>query len=560
MRHNNFQRNFISLLKDNIMVRSEADNAKIIEKISRDVIDYLISNPGTSRQRITNVKGRIGKKYNYHKVIKNATILDFATDNEKQIITQILKRRTTRTLSGVSVIAIMTKYLPCPGTCVYCPGQDSQPGEKVAQSYTGQEPAAMRSIHNNYDPYLQVQSRIKDLEAIGHIVDKIELIIMGGTFLSTDFNYQEKFIKEALEGIIEQRVNSLEEAKKLAETSKRRVIGITIETRPDFCKEKDVDLMLNYGTTRVEIGIQTLYDEVYELVKRGHSTFDSKEAIRIAKDAGLKVNAHLMPNLPGSTITKDLKMFDVLFSNSDYRPDMLKIYPTVVVKGTQLYKWWKKGKFVPYTDDELVDLIAQIKQKLPHYVRIQRIMRDIPANLIEAGCKKSTLRQLVNASLIEKGNRCNCIRCREFGISKRTQVIDKSSFDDVRLVRFDYDASQGNEIFLSFENQTKNYLIGYLRLRKPSEFAHRSELNDGKTMIVREIKIVGELVPKDSKPNYYSQIQHRGYGKLLLERAEKISLEELDAKKLAVISGIGVRDWFYEMGYKRDGVYVSKFL
>lgn len=383
---------------------------------------------------------------------------------------------------------------------------------------------------------------------------------MGGTFLSTDPEYQTEFIKGALEGIIEQKTGSLEEAKVLAEKSKRRVIGITIETRPDYSKEKDVDRMLNYGTTRVEIGIQTLYNEIYRLVKRGHSTFDSKEAIRIAKDAGLKINAHMMPNLPGSNISKDLEMFDLLFSNSEYRPDMLKIYPTVVVKGTELYNWWKQTRYAPYSDDELVSLIAQIKQKLPQYVRIQRIMRDIPANLIEAGCKKSNLRQLVQNRLIQLGHKCNCIRCREFGISNRTQLIDDTSFKNVKLYRFDYNASLGNEIFLSYENQIENYLVGYLRLRKPSEFAHRPELNDGKTMIVREIKIVGELVPKDSKPSYFTQIQHRGYGKSLMENAEKISFEEFDAKKLAVISGIGARDWFYEMGYKPDGVYVSKIL
>ncbi|MFX0155162.1 MAG: elongator complex protein 3, partial [Candidatus Hodarchaeota archaeon] len=396
----------------------EIENYEIVKKISREIIDYLIKNPETSREKITNIKGRIGKKYKYNKVIKNAIILDYATSEEKNIITQILKRRKTRTLSGVSVIAIMTEPLPCPGTCIYCPGQDSQPGKKAAQSYTGQEPAAMRSIHNNYDPYLQVQSRINDLEAIGHKVDKIELIIMGGTFLSTDLKYQEKFIKGALEGIIEQRVSSLEIAKKLAETSKRRVIGITIETRPDYCKEKDIDRMLNYGTTRVEIGIQTLYDEIYELVKRGHSTFDSKEAIRIAKDAGLKVNAHMMPNLPGASLETDIDMFESLFSNVDYRPDMLKIYPTVVVKGTKLYNWWKEGKYSPYSDKELINLLAEVKMKLPPYVRIQRIMRDIPANLIEAGCKKSNLRQLVQNRLIQMGIKCNCIRCREYGLTK----------------------------------------------------------------------------------------------------------------------------------------------
>ncbi len=542
------------------MASLEFDEHEKVKKISREIITYLIRNPKTPRGKVTNIKGRIGKKYKYPKVIKNATILGYATSEEKETITQILKRRKTRTLSGVSVIAIMTKPLPCPGTCIYCPGQDSQPEEKVAQSYTGREPAAMRSIHNNYDPYLQVQSRINDLEAIGHKVDKIELIIMGGTFLSTDLKYQEEFIKGALEGIIEQRVKSLEEAKELAETSKRRVIGITIETRPDYCKEKHVDLMLNFGTTRVELGIQTVYNDIFKLIKRGHTTIDSIEAIRIAKDAGLKVNAHIMPNLPGSDYLKDMELFDELFSNSDYRPDMLKIYPTLVIAGTELYDWWKKGKYFPYSDEKLIELVATVKNNLPSYVRIQRIMRDIPATLIEAGCRHSNLRQLVQERLKENNQTCKCIRCREYGITKKKEIIDEKSFEDIKLYRLDYEASLGNEVFLSFENKLEEYLVGYIRLRKPSEYAHRPELNDGKTMIVREIKVVGELVPRNIKPNRYSQIQHRGYGKLLMENAERISFEEFDVKKLAVISGIGARDWFYEMGYKPDGVYVSKFL
>ena len=542
------------------MVPVEVDNTNIIEKISRDVINYLISNPGTSRHKITNIKGRIGKKYKLDKVIKNATVLNFATPEEKKIIIQILKRRTTRTISGVSVIAIMTKPLPCPGTCIYCPGQDSQPNQKVAQSYTGQEPAAMRSIHNNYDPFKQVQSRIQDLEAIGHAVDKIELIIMGGTFLSTNLNYQKEFIKGAYEGIIKRRTKTLDQAKRLAEKSKRRLIGLTIETRPDYCKEEHVDMMLNFGATRVEIGVQTVFNEIYELVNRGHTIKDTTEAIRIAKDAGLKVNAHIMPNLPGSDYSNDIQTFDILFSNPDFRPDMLKIYPCLVIKGTELYNWWKNGKYIPYSDKKLIDLIANVKKKLPQYVRIQRIMRDIPARLIEAGCKKSNLRQLVQERLVELNHKCNCIRCREFGISKGIGALDDNSLEDVLLTRFDYEASQGKEIFLSYENKEENYLVGYLRLRKPSKFAHRPELNDGKTMIVREIKVVGELVPKDLKPNRYTQIQHRGFGKLLMQNAERISSQEFNAKKMAVISGIGARDWFYNLGYKLNGRYVSKTL
>ena len=384
---------------------------------------------------------------------------------------------------------------------------------------------------------------------------------MGGTILSTEVAYQKEFIKGAIEGIIEQRVNTLEEAKKFAETSKRRLIGITIETRPDFCKEKDLDQMLYYGTTRVEIGIQTVYDDIYKLIKRGHTSVESIEAIRIAKDAGLKVNAHMMPNLPSSNYIKDLEMFDILFSNPDYCPDMLKIYPTIVIKGTELYDWWKQGKYIPYSEEELIDLIINVKKSLPPYVRIQRIMRDIPANLIEAGCKKSNLRQIVNEKLIQSNNKCNCIRCREFGIIKRDNLIGNSALEDVELIRYDYEASQGQEIFLSYENKEKKYLIGYLRLRKPSPFAHRSELNDGNTLIVREIRIVVELVPKNSIPENQGQIQHRGYGKLLMKNAEKICIEDFNAKKLAVISGIGAKDWFFSLGYKRDGeVYVSKQL
>ncbi len=531
-----------------------------LKKLSKEIIGYIISNPHISKDKITNIKAKLGKKYHIKNVIKNATILHYATPEEKKKILPILKRRKTRTLSGVSVIAIMTKPLRCPGECVFCPGKNSQPFEKAAQSYTGREPAAMRSIHYNYDPYLQVQSRIDDLESIGHKVDKIELVVMGGTFLSTDISYQREFIKGALEGIVEERTTSLEEVKKKAETSKRRLVGVTIETRPDYCKTNEIDLMLNYGTTRVEIGIQTIYDEIYKIVKRGHSKEDSIHAIRLAKDAGLKINTHIMPNLPNSDYYKDLEMFDVLFSNPNYRPDMLKIYPTIVIKGTILYNWWKAGKYKSYPLEKLVELIATAKSNLPSYVRVQRIMRDIPANLIVSGCKKSNLRQLVKNKLKEMNQECNCIRCREYGIVKNSKIFEDNSLDNVKLYRIDYEASKGQEIFLSYENKKEGFLVGFLRIRKPSELAHRPELNDGKTMIVREVRVVGELVPKDVKPNGLTQIQHRGYGKQLMQNAEKISLEEFDSRKIAVISGIGVRNWFYDLGYKLDGPYVSKKL
>ncbi|MFW9930638.1 MAG: tRNA uridine(34) 5-carboxymethylaminomethyl modification radical SAM/GNAT enzyme Elp3, partial [Candidatus Thorarchaeota archaeon] len=335
------------------MFKTNPENEEVIKQIARATIEYLKKHPQIPKEKITNIKGKFAKQHNYNGVIKNATILEYLKKDEEVKILPILKRRSTRTLSGVSVIAIMTKPLPCPGVCVYCPGQESQPGKKVAQSYTGQEPAALRSIHNNYDPFMQVKSRIGDLEAIGHKVDKIELIIMGGTFLSTNLTYQEQFIKGAYEAIINKKVKNFKSAKRLAETSKRRLIGLTIETRPDYCNEKYIDLMLAYGTTRVELGIQTIYDEIYALVNRGHTTKDSINAIRIAKDAGLKVNAHIMPNLPGTDYQEDLNIFKQLFINPDYRPDMLKIYPCLVLKGTELYNWWKEGKYIPYGRGDL---------------------------------------------------------------------------------------------------------------------------------------------------------------------------------------------------------------
>lgn len=223
-----------------------------------------------------------------------------------------------------------------------------------------------------------------------------------------------------------------------------------------------------------------------------------------------------------------------------------------------MYDWWKAGDFTPYSLDNLIDLLVNVKQKIPSYVRIQRIMRDIPAFLIEAGCKKSNLRQLVHNRLEDLNSKCSCIRCREYGIANKSIFIDDKIFEDVKLYRHDYEASDGHEVFLSYENKKEDFLVAYLRIRKPSEYAHRPELNDGKTMIVREVKVVGELVPKDQKPIRKIQLQHRGYGKLLMENAEKIAFEDFDSKKLAVISGIGVRDWFYEIGYSLDGIYVSK--
>ena len=526
----------------------------------KEIIKLLIEQPTFPKEKMTELKNRILKKYAIARTMKNSEILEYATEDELEIILPILRRRSTRTISGVTVVAVMTKPLDCPGKCLYCPGSDSQPGEKAAQSYTGQEPAAKRSIIYGYDAYLQTRHRLLDLQAIGHKTDKVEIILMGGTFLSAPESYQIEFVKKCYDAIINFNdpgdhpilSDSFDETLNAAESSNIRIVGLTIETRPDYCQSSHIDKILSYGGTRVEIGIQTTRETILKNLNRGHTIQDSIDAIRGAKDAGLKVNAHIMPNLPGSTPEEDYEDFLNLFRNPDFRPDMLKIYPTLVVKGTKLYDMWLKGEYISYPLDTMINLIARMKSKIPKYVRIQRIQRDIPAYLIQAGVKKSNLRQLVQQRLHEMHEECHCIRCKEHGFTRKTNL----GLIDASLERMDYEASRGNEIFLSYEQN--NTILGYLRLRKPSEQVHRVELRDN-TMIVREIRVVGELVPRMEKP-LQNQVQHRGFGQQLLSKAEDIARNEFDMKKLSVISGVGVREYFYNLGYRLDGVYMSKLL
>jgi elongator complex protein 3 len=354
------------------------------------------------------------------------------------------------------------------------------------------------------------------------------------------------------------RTKDLNDAKKNLETSEVRLIGVTFETRPDYCTEQYVDQMLEYGATRVEIGVQTTRDDVLKYVSRGNTVQDAKDSIRIAKDAGLKVNAHMMPNLPLSDPATDIEVFRELFSDPGFRPDMMKIYPTLVVEGTKLYGLYQKGEYIPYPQDEIVKVIAQVKSELPPYVRIQRVQRDIPANLIIDGVKHSNLRQLVQEELKKQGKKCRCIRCREEGFysHQKGAVESKENYDKAELLILEYEASQGTEFFISIENTSVNVLYAFLRLRIPSKYAHRSEISLVKSAIVREIRVVGELVPHGTEPSIF-QIQHRGLGKTLMSKAEEIAIQQ-NCEKILVIAGIGVRPYFYKLGYAPDGPYVSK--
>jgi elongator complex protein 3 len=527
-----------------------------IDNAARDVINGLLLLSSPTRYDVSRVKTQVATKHHLTRILSNAEIIAALAPNEKSRLMPILLRKTTRTISGVTVIAVMTEPQPCPQPepCAYCPGG---PTQGVPQSYTGYEPAAMRGSENNYNPYQQVKSRIEQLTAIGHCVDKIELIIMGGTFPATPAEYQTWFIQRCLDAITGCESADLEEAKRLSETSKIRNVGITVETRPDWCKQPHVNAMLDMGVTRVEIGVQNPDNELYRLAGRTHTVADVIEATRVAKDAGLKVVYHLMPGMPGSNPDRDLVAFKRVFTNSAFKPDMIKIYPCLVIAGTKAYDWYSKGVYKPYTTEEAAELIAEVKKTLPLWVRVMRVQRDIPAGLIVAGVNKSNLRQLVQQKLEEHGDKCTCIRCREVG-HRLTADNVTPDLDQIAILTNSYAASEGEEIFISAEDPENNVLIGYLRLRIPSARAHKPEINSMPSALVRELHVYGPLVPVGK--HLTRAWQHKGYGATLLSEAERVAQDEYDLKKLLITSALGTKQYYKRFGYSRDGVYVSKEL
>jgi elongator complex protein 3 len=522
----------------------------------REVINALMLLPSPTHDDANRVKAQVAAKHRLERIPSNAEIIHALKPKEKRKILAILRRKTTRTISGVTVVAVMTKPYPCPQPepCAYCPGG---PAQGVPQSYTGFEPAAMRGLQNNFDPYLQVRSRMEQLKAIGHRVDKVELIVMGGTFPATPLEYQTWFIQRCLDAITAKESANLEEAKANAETSRVRNVGITVETRPDWARESHVDAMLGMGVTRVELGVQNPDDAIYRLVGRTHTVADVTEATRIAKDAGLKVAYHLMPGMPGSNPTKDLEAFERVFTDSAFKPDMIKIYPCLVLEGTKAHEWYCAGDYRPYSTEEAANLIAEVKKILPSWVRVMRVQRDIPAPLIVAGVNKSNLRQRVQQKLAERGERCACIRCREVGHRMAVDNV-KPDLDNVKILTTSYEASEGQEVFISVEDPENSVLVGYLRLRIPSTKAHRPEIKAAPSAIVRELHVYGPLVPVGK--HLARAWQHKGYGAVLLSEAERVTLEGYDLKKLLVISALGTKQYYARFGYERDGVYVSKML
>lgn len=536
-----------------------------MEEACRFIVKAILEGRIKDSRDLEKAKHKACLDHKLQKFMSNADILGCATPTERMKIAPIIKKKPTRTISGVAVVAVMCQPHKCPhGRCIYCPESENAP-----PSYTGEEPAALRARKYKFDPYQQVFNRLLQLESIGHSLDKVELIIMGGTFTSYFFCYQEWFVTRCIQamnhfgiktdniiqtGKVAANFSYLEDVQKDNENAKVRCVGMTFETRPDYCKTQDVNRMLQMGVTRVELGVQTIYNYIYHRIHRGHRVEDVVESAQLLRDSGIKVAMHIMPGLFADK-KRDLRIFRRLFTDERFKPDMLKIYPCLVTEGSQLYEIWRKGDYKPYNTQEAIDLIVELKKILPKWVRTMRIQRDIPAQLIASGVQKSNLGELVYRRLEQENVQCQCIRCREVG--HKTSIGVTPNVDHIKLKKMEYTAANGQEIFLSYEDVKKDILIGFLRLRIPSSGMHRIEVDD-QTALVRELHVYGPMVPLgDINDELW---QHQGYGEDLLKEAEKIASTVFDKHRILINSGIGARNYYRKYGYEKEGPYMSKMI
>ncbi|GAB3422781.1 tRNA uridine(34) 5-carboxymethylaminomethyl modification radical SAM/GNAT enzyme Elp3 [Haloparvum alkalitolerans] len=546
-----------------------------------ELVDRILAGE-VERDDLESAKLDVCSEFSSPKVPKNTEILDYAPAEFRDEVKEVVRRKPVRTASGVSPVAIMTSPKMCPhGKCLYCPGGPASEFSS-AQSYTGHEPAAARGEQNDYDPYGQVTLRLEQLRKIGHPVDKVELILMGGTMTARSHDYQEWFVKRALQAMNDYDLEKepepaegesfapaadevefeyLEDVIAENETNEIRNIGTTFETKPDWCDPEQINRMLDLGGTKVEVGVQTTYERINREMHRGHGNAASRNANRRLRDAAFKVGFHMMPGQPGMTEEMCLEDFRQLFDNPDWRPDYLKIYPTLVVRGTRVYDQWHGDEYDPLDNEQAADLIAEIMGEIPEYTRLQRVQRDIPADFIDAGVWKSNLRQLAEQRAEERGIEVRDIRAREVGMNEADPDPDA-----VELNVTTYEAGGGTEQFIAFEDPVRDLLIGFCRLRFPSYAPGqpgtpgaesdpvRRELADA--ALVRELHVYGSEVGLGGEGDW----QHKGYGKRLLAHAEELA-RDAGFSKLAVISGIGVRQYYREkLGYRQDGPYVSKRL
>ncbi len=509
----------------------------LVENASVDKVDFLKLTKRFCGDNKISIPQKSELLRVYHKLLENKEV----ESNKK--LEQFLRKRAIRTMSGVAVISVLTKPFPCPGNCLYCPNEAGMP-----KSYISNEPAVMRAITHQFDPFNQVTARLKALRENGHDVSKIEIIVMGGTWSYFDKKYQNWYIKRCFEALNGHEAKTLAEAQKENETTKHRCIGLTLETRPDYIDEAEIKQMRKLGCTRVELGIQHINDKVLKLNRRGHGVKKSIEAIELLRRAGFKLNLHMMTSLYGSSPKMDLEMFKTLYTHPNWLPDMIKIYPCVVIGNTDLYKAWKQKKYKPYTKAQLLNLLIKIKKITPTYVRIARLIRDIPETSIIAGNKKTNLREMIQNIAKRDGWSCQCIRCREAG----HQPADS---EESQLHVLKMKALGGTEYFLSYNSPNNKVLYAFLRLRINDSGVKQFIPELRGAGLVRELHTYGQVAPIGE----FGDVQHRGFGTKLMAEAEKICADQ-GVKKLAVIAGVGVREYYKMLGYELKGTYMLRQL
>ncbi|MBT4604007.1 tRNA uridine(34) 5-carboxymethylaminomethyl modification radical SAM/GNAT enzyme Elp3 [archaeon] len=597
---NNQKNNLKSDRKYGAQALVNAEDAFYVELVST-----LISGDYTGKA-LSRLKKDLCQKYKLPKIPTNIEIYLRAPSKMRMEVRRKLMTKPVRSISGVSPIAIMTKPLSCPhGRCIYCPGGPDSVFGDVPQSYTGKEPASMRAMRNYYDAYLQVFNRIEQYVILGHNFEKNDVIIMGGTFPSFEIKYQDEFVTYMYKAMndfsdffyvggenskgfdfdkfidyfelpgdirdpdrtsrIQEKLLKLKlgfggengkgqtnldfEKRKNDLNSYVKCIGLTIETKPDWALLPHAKQMLRLGCTRVELGVQTTNALITAKTNRGHTQEETIESIRVLKDLGFKLNFHMMPGLPGSSEEEDVKMLKEVVRDSRYMPDMMKIYPCMVMPGTPLLKLYKAGKFAPMETAGAIRVIKEfIAAGIPKWLRIMRVQRDIPTYRTEAGVDKTNLRQMLEQEMQKEGIKSSDIRARE---AKGREV----DYDAVELVVSEYEASGGKEYFISYEDRKNDILLGFIRLRFVGDsLCSEIDLNSA---LIRELHVYGQAVAIGDTNE--GVVQHKGYGAKLLAKAEKIALEN-GKKKVVVISGVGVRGYYEKFGYEREGPYMSKKL
>lgn len=537
---------------------SSSEFETVCKQLAEELLDGKID-----KSELESRKREVCSMYSLSTFPSNTDVMD-AIPSQRRDLAKIIQKKPTRTSSGVSPVAIMTSPKGCPhGKCLYCPGGPSSEFSS-SQAYTGHEPAAARGKQNEYNPYGQVTLRLEQLRNIGHPVDKVELILMGGTMTSRSHDYQVWFVKRALQAMNEYDITTLpdpsvedsfaqseenweylENVIAKNETADVRCIGITFETKPDWCKEEQINRMLRLGGTKTEIGVQTTFERINREMHRGHGIDESVRANKQLRDSGFKVGFHMMPGQPGMTKQMCVQDFTEIFQKEEWKPDYLKIYPTLVVEGTKVYDMWHEDKFKPLSTEQAAEVIAEIMPEIPRYTRLQRVQRDIPADYIDGGVQKSNLREIAEEKMKQNGDECLDIRSREVGQNDEDP-------EELELDVLEYTSCGGTEYFISIEDFNKNLLVGFCRLRFP-DTPHRRELQD--SAIVRELHVYGSEVSL-GKTN--AEYQHKGFGKQLMEKAEEIAYDN-GYRKISVISGIGVRQYYRQkLNYYQDGPYVSK--